>query len=142
VEPSGRVKGTRGRGLGEKKGASKGKLANCTKRPVQPESAMRGEGAMRADKTECAEGRPERCGARMGDRGGEKGNGSETGRPRESKCTRKAKEGEAGDRGARCVKGQGSIASEGENGLGGVDRQSSESESESEDAWRQAKAFA
>ncbi len=142
VEPSGRVKGTRGRGLGEKYGVSKRKLANCTKRPVQPESAMRGEGVMRADKTECAEGRPERCGAVMGDRGGEKGNGSETGRPRESKCTRKVKEGKAGDRGARCVKGQGLIASEGENGLGGVDRQSSESESESEDAWRQAKEFA
>ncbi len=69
--------------MGEKNGASKEKSANCTKRPVQPESAMRGEGAMRADKTECAEGRPERCGAVMGDRGGEKGNGSETGRPRE-----------------------------------------------------------
>ncbi len=82
-----RLKGTRSRGLGEKNGASKGKLANCTKRPVQPESAMRGEGAMRADKTECAEERPERCGAVMGDRGGEKGNGSETGRPRDSKCT-------------------------------------------------------
>jgi hypothetical protein len=43
-------------------------------------------------------------------------------------------------RGARCVKGQRSIVSEGENGLGGVDKQSSESESE--DALRQAKAFA
>ena len=52
--------------MGEKKGASNGKLANCTKMPVQPESAMRGEGAMRADKTECAEGRPERCGAMVG----------------------------------------------------------------------------
>ena len=53
--------------MGEKKGASKGKLANCTKRPVQPESAMRGEGAMTADKTEGAERRPERGGAGMGD---------------------------------------------------------------------------
>ena len=88
---------------------------------------------MRADKTECAEGRSKRCGAVMGDRGGEKGNGSETGRPRESKCTRKG-------RGARCVKGQRSIASDGENGLGGVDKESSESESE--DALRQAKGFA
>jgi hypothetical protein len=140
VEPSGRLKGTRGRGLGEKSAASKGKLANCTKRPVQPESAMRGEGAMRADKTECAEVRSKRCGAVMGDRGGEKGNGSETGRPRESKCTRKGRGGEAGDRGARCVKGQRSIASDGENGLGGVDKESSESESE--DALRQAKGFA
>jgi hypothetical protein len=142
VEPSGRVKGTRGRGLGVKKGASKGKLANCTKRPVQPESTMRGQGAMRADKTECAEERPERCGAGMGDRGGEKGNGSETGRPRESKCTRKDRGEEAGDRGARCVKGQISIASDGENGVGGAGKESSESESESDDAWRQAKAFA
>ncbi len=118
VEPSGRLKSTRGRDLGEKNGASKEKLANYTKWPVQPESTMRGEGAMRADKTEGAEGRPERCGAVMGDRGGEKGNGSETGRPRESKCTRKDRGGEAGDRGARCVKGQRSIASDGENGLG------------------------
>ncbi len=62
MEPSRRVKGTRGKGLGEKKGASKGKLANCTKTPVQPESAMRGEGAMKADKTEGAERRPERGG--------------------------------------------------------------------------------
>jgi hypothetical protein len=116
VEPSGRVKGTRGRSLGEKKGASKGKLANCTKRPVHPESAMRGEGAMRAEKTEWAEGRPERCGAVIGDKGGEKGNGSETGRPCESKCTRNGRGGEAEDRGARCVKGQRSIASDGENG--------------------------
>ncbi len=97
---------------------------------------------MRANKTECAEGRPERCSAVMGDRGGKKGNGSEAGRPRESKCTRKDREGEVGDREARCVKGQRSIASEGGNGLGGVDKQSSESESESEDALRQAKAFA
>jgi hypothetical protein len=144
MEPSGRVKGTRGRGLGEKKGASKRKLANCTKRPVQPESAMKEEGAMRADKTECAERRPKRCGAGMGDRGGEKGNDSETGRPRESKCTRKDRGEEAGDRGARCVKGQISIASDGGNGLGGVGKESSESESESEsdDTLRQAKAFA
>ena len=101
MEPSGRVKGTRGRGLGEKKGASNAKLASCTKMPVQPESATRGEGAMKADKTECVEGQTERCGAMLGDRGGEKGNGSETGRPRESKCTRKDKEGEAGAGGVR-----------------------------------------
>jgi hypothetical protein len=67
---------------------------------------MRAEGAMRADKTECAKGRPERCGAMVGDRGGEKGNDSETVRPRESKCTRKEREGEAGDRGARCATGR------------------------------------
>jgi hypothetical protein len=109
--------------LGEKKGASKGKLANCTKMPVQPESAMRGEGVMRADKTECAEGRPERCGAMVGDRGGEKGNCSETGRLRESKskCTRKDREGEAGARGARCANGEGSNASNGEKGSGSVE---------------------
>ena len=102
--------------MGEKKGESKGKLANCTKMPVQPESAMRGEGAMTADKTDCAEGRPERCGAMLGDKGGEKGNGSETGRPRESKCTRKDKEGEAGARGVRWVKGEGSNASDVDRG--------------------------
>ncbi len=88
--------------------------------PVQQESAMRGEGAMTADKTDCAEGRPERCGAMLGDRGGEKGNGSETGRPRESKCTRKDKEGEAGARGVRWVKGEGSNASDGDRRSGSV----------------------
>ena len=138
--------------MGEKKGESKGKLANCTKMPVQPESAMRGEGVMTADKTECAEGRPEKNGAMVGDRGGEKGNGSETGRPRESKCTRKDKEGEAGARGVRWVKGEGSNASDGDRSSGSVAleeevetsvvRGSSESESESEDASRQAKALA
>ncbi len=152
VEPFGRVKGTRGRGLGEKKGESNGKLASCTKMPVQPESAMRGDGAMRADRTECAGGRPERCGTMLGDRGGEKGNGSETGRPRESKCTRKDKEREAGVRGVRWVKGEGSNASDGDRRSGSVaggadaetrvDERSSESESESEDASRQAKALA
>jgi hypothetical protein len=59
--------------LGEKKGASKGKLANCTKMPAQPDSAMRGLGAMRVDKAECAAGRLERCGAMVVDIGGEKG---------------------------------------------------------------------
>ncbi len=107
---------------------------------------------MRADKTECAEGRPERSGAMVGDSGGEKGNGSETGTPRKSKCTRKDREGKAGDIGARCVNGQGSTASDGERNSGGVemgaeaearvDKRSSESESEAEDALRQAKTFA
>jgi hypothetical protein len=75
-----------------------GKLANCTKIPVQPELAMRGEGAMRADKAECAAGRPERCGAMVVDKGREKGNGSETG--------------------ARCANGEESTASDGERGQG------------------------
>jgi hypothetical protein len=154
VEPSGRLKGTRGRGLGEKRGASKGKLTNCTKMPVQPESAMRGKGAMRADKAECAAGRPERCGAMAVDKGEEKDNSSETRRPRELKCTRRDREGEAGARGARCANGEGSTASEGERGSGGVEKEAeaetrtdeesseSESESEAEGASRQAKAFA
>ena len=105
---------------------------------------------MTADKTECAEGRPERCGAMLGDRGGEKGNGSETGRPRESKCTRKDKEGEAGARGVRWVKGEGSNASDGDRSSGSVALEEEvetsvvrgSSESESEDASRQAKALA
>jgi hypothetical protein len=71
MELSGRLKGTIGRGLWEKKGVSKGKLANCTKMPVWPESAMR---TMRVDKTEWAEGRLERCSGKVGDKGGEKGN--------------------------------------------------------------------
>ena len=102
-----------------------------------------------ADKTDCAEGRPERCGAMLGDKGREKGNGSETGRPRESKCTQKDKEGEAGARGVRWVKGEGSNASDRGSGSvtleeeveTSVDGGSSESESESEDASRQAKAL-
>ncbi len=48
-EPSGRVKETEGRGLHEKNGASAGKLESWIKRPVQPESAIRGEDGRRAD---------------------------------------------------------------------------------------------
>ena len=44
VEPSGRVKGTRGRGLAEKNGEREGKLLIWSNTPVQPESAMRGGG--------------------------------------------------------------------------------------------------
>ena len=39
TDRSGKVKGTRGNGLGVKKGL---KLENCKRRPVQPVSAMRG----------------------------------------------------------------------------------------------------
>ena len=42
TERSGRVKGTRGRGLGVKKGCREGKLERRRRTPVQPESAMRG----------------------------------------------------------------------------------------------------
>ncbi len=42
TERSGRVKGTRGRGLGVKKGWREGKLERRRRTPVQPESAMRG----------------------------------------------------------------------------------------------------
>jgi hypothetical protein len=139
VEPSGRLKGTRGRGLGEKKGANKGKLANCTKMPVQPKSVMRGEGVMRADKAERAARRPERCGAKVLDKGGERQwlRDREL-RPRESKCTRKAREGEAGALGSRCANGEESTTSDGESGSGSVemepetrvDEESSESEAE------------
>ncbi len=55
-EPSGRVKGTEVRGLQEKNGASAGKLENWIKRPVQPESAIRGEDGRRADTSPKKEG--------------------------------------------------------------------------------------
>jgi hypothetical protein len=42
IERSGRVKGKVGRGLWEKKGRRKAKLDICSRRPVQPVSAMRG----------------------------------------------------------------------------------------------------
>ena len=43
TDRSGKVKGMRGKGLGVKKGCSAGKVENCKRRPVHPESAMRGE---------------------------------------------------------------------------------------------------
>ncbi len=55
-EPSGRVKGTEGRGLQEKNGASAGKLESWIKRPVQPESAISGEDGRRADTAPKKEG--------------------------------------------------------------------------------------
>ncbi len=42
TEQSGRVKGTRGRGLCVKKGLRAGKLEKCRRRPVHPVSAMMG----------------------------------------------------------------------------------------------------
>jgi hypothetical protein len=42
MERSGRVKGTRGKGLWVKKGLRAGKLENWRRRPVQPVSAMMG----------------------------------------------------------------------------------------------------
>ncbi len=44
IERSGKVKGKQGKGLGEKKGRRERKLHNCKSTPVQPVSAMRGEG--------------------------------------------------------------------------------------------------
>ena len=44
TERSGNVKGMQGRGLGVKKGLRDGKLHCCRSTPVQPVSAMRGEG--------------------------------------------------------------------------------------------------
>jgi hypothetical protein len=54
-EPSGRVKGTEGKGLQEK-GASAEKLESWMRRPVQPESAMSGEDGRRADTAPNEEG--------------------------------------------------------------------------------------
>ena len=44
TERSGNVKGRQGRDLGVKKGLRNGKLHCCSSTPVQPVSAMRGEG--------------------------------------------------------------------------------------------------
>ncbi len=51
-----KVKGTEGRGLQEKNGTSAGKLESWIKRPVQPESAIRGEDGRRADTAPKKEG--------------------------------------------------------------------------------------
>jgi hypothetical protein len=48
-EPSDRVKGTRGKGCGVKKGVRQARLGISINRPVQPESAIRGEEGRRAD---------------------------------------------------------------------------------------------
>ena len=69
TERSGRVNGTRGRGLGVKKGWREGKLERRRRTPVQPESAMRG-GAGEIEAR--AEGEREREGEREG-QGGEEG---------------------------------------------------------------------
>ena len=42
TDRSGKVKGTRGNGLGVKNGLKAGKLENCRRRPVHPVSGMRG----------------------------------------------------------------------------------------------------
>jgi hypothetical protein len=55
-EPPGRVKGTEGKGLQEKKGASAEKLESWMRIPVQPESAMSGEDGRRADTAPNKEG--------------------------------------------------------------------------------------
>ena len=46
TERSGRVKGTRGKGLWVKKGLRAGRLENWRRRPVQPVSAMMGGAEM------------------------------------------------------------------------------------------------
>ena len=47
-EPSGRVNGTRGKGWGVKKGVRHARLEISINKPVQPESAIRGEEGRRA----------------------------------------------------------------------------------------------
>ena len=46
TERSGRVNGTRGKGLGVKKGLNAGKFENWMRRPVHPVTAMRGGAEM------------------------------------------------------------------------------------------------
>ncbi len=55
-EPSGRVKGTEGKGLQEKNEASAEKLDSWMRRPMQPESAISGEDGRRADTAPKTEG--------------------------------------------------------------------------------------
>ncbi len=56
-QPSGRVKkGTEGKGLQEKNGASAGKLESWMRRPVQPEPAISREDGRRADTAPKKEG--------------------------------------------------------------------------------------
>ena len=55
-ELSGRVKGTEGKSLQEKNGASDGKLDSRMRRPVQPESAISREDGRRADTAPKKEG--------------------------------------------------------------------------------------
>ena len=50
------MKGTEGKGLQEKNGASDGKLDSWMRRPVQPESAISGEDGRRADTAPKKEG--------------------------------------------------------------------------------------
>ncbi len=50
------MKGTDGKGLQEKKGASAEKLESWMRRPVQPESAMSGDDEGRADTAPNKEG--------------------------------------------------------------------------------------
>jgi hypothetical protein len=50
------MKGTDGKGLQEKKGASAEKLESWMRRPVQPESAMSGDDRRRADTAPNKEG--------------------------------------------------------------------------------------
>ena len=99
------MKETAGKDLGVKKGARAGKLASSTSTPVHPESAMSGVGLIMADMIVGRFGEWDESGL-----GGEKGSDVVTGRPRESRVTRKT--GEAGRGMSREAKGEGSRDSE------------------------------
>ena len=86
-EPSGRVKGTEGKGLQEKNGARDEKLDNWIRRPVHPESAMSGEEGRSADtapKEEEGDGLTGMAGDELVIAGGMKGKGTVTGKPARS----------------------------------------------------------
>ena len=78
-EPSGRVNGTRGKGWGVKKGVRQARLEISINRPVQPESAIRGEEGRRAGKPTELAMRAEGEVLEGGEK--EKGRGTVTGRP-------------------------------------------------------------
>ena len=102
------MKGTDGKGLQEKNGASDGKLDSWMRRPVQPESAIRGEDGRRADTAPKKEGGDVVIGMGRDGGSGTKGKGTVTGRPARSYETRNAETVGGGTRKA-------------EKGLAGID---------------------
>ena len=61
TEPSGRVKGTKGRGFALKNGERAAKLNRWTRMPVHPESAMRGEDRACGERHEGDTDKSEEC---------------------------------------------------------------------------------
>ena len=149
-EPSGRVKGTRGKGCGVKKGVRQARLDISINRPVQPESAIRGEEGRRADSPTELANKAEGIDKVVSVGEEEKGRGTVTGRPCVSYDTRKAGlEGEGKSRSAKGDETSGKMRwgkTDEEASLSSSETEEDESEtssssSESRDDDRQAKAL-